>query len=587
MRIQLFDTTLRDGAQAEGVSLSCDDKLRIAARLDEFGVDYIEGGWPGSNPKDMEFFERAENELPLRRARLTAFGSTCKRDTFPADDPQIRLLLEANTPVVSLFGKSWDLHVRDVLQTTPEENLRMIRESVAYLTSRGREVVYDAEHFFDGYKKNSEYAVETLRQAIAGGASCIVLCDTNGGSLVWEVGEIVRYVRRELAAVLASEVESGNGDRTNVQNGLGRVTLGIHAHNDSDTGVANSLEAVRNGCTHVQGTINGYGERCGNANLVSIIANMQMKMGYELVSEERLAQLTDLSHYVNELANLRPNTHQPFVGQSAFAHKGGTHVNAVLKNVDSYQHVEPESLGNQTRVLVSELSGKDNIAIKVDEFGVEGLSREKERAVLQQIKELENVGFEFESAEASVDLMLRRSQEGYQPSFSLIDYTVSVANRAGRGLSSEATIKAEVGERIYHEVAEGNGPVNALMLALRKAIQGHFPHLDRMHLLDYKVRIINSDQGTGASVRVLTTSSDGVHSWTTVGASTNIIEASWTAISDAVEYFLINYDPAADSGLPARGAEIDHAQPSGGGQIPEGMPRVSEESRSTELTGVG
>ena len=587
MRIQLFDTTLRDGAQAEGVSLSCDDKLRIAARLDEFGVDYIEGGWPGSNPKDMEFFERAASELVLKQARLTAFGSTCKRDTDPGDDPQIQLLLEANTPVVSLFGKSWDLHVRDVLQTTPEENLRMIRESVAYLTSRGREVVYDAEHFFDGYKKNSEYAVETLRQAIAGGASCIVLCDTNGGSLVWEVGEIVRKVVSELAAVLASPVEYGNGDRVSARQGVGRVTLGIHAHNDSDTGVANSLEAVRNGCTHVQGTINGYGERCGNANLVSIIANMQMKMGYELVSEERLGQLTDLSHYVNELANLRPNTHQPYVGQSAFAHKGGTHVNAVLKNVDSYQHVEPENLGNQTRVLVSELSGKDNIAIKADEFGVEGLSREKERAVLQQIKELENVGFEFESAEASVDLMLRRSQEGYQPSFSLIDYTVSVANRAGRGLSSEATIKAEVGEQIYHEVAEGNGPVNALMLALRKAIQGHFPHLDRMHLLDYKVRIINSDQGTGASVRVLITSSDGVHSWTTVGASTNIIEASWTAISDAVEYFLINYDPADDRGLPARGAEIDHARPSGGGQVLDGMRTMPEESRSAELTGAG
>ncbi len=587
MKIQLFDTTLRDGAQAEGVSLSCDDKLRIAARLDEFGVDYIEGGWPGSNPKDMEFFERAESELTLNHARLTAFGSTCKRDTDPAADPQIQLLLQANTPVVSLFGKSWDLHVRDVLQTTPEENLRMIRESVDYLTRRGREVVYDAEHFFDGYKKNAEYAVETLRQAIAGGASCIVLCDTNGGSLVWEVGEIVRTVRRELSADLASPFESGNGARTGAQPGGGKVTLGIHAHNDSDTGVANSLEAVRNGCTHVQGTINGYGERCGNANLVSIIANMQLKMGYELVSRERLTHLTDLSHYVNELANLRPNTHQPFVGRSAFAHKGGTHVNAVLKNVDSYQHVEPESLGNQTRVLVSELSGKDNIAIKADEFGVEGLSREKERAVLQQIKELENVGFEFESAEASVDLMLRRSQEGYQPSFSLIDYTVSVANRAGRGLSSEATIKAEVGGQIYHEVAEGNGPVNALMLALRKAIQGHFPHLDRMHLLDYKVRIINSDQGTGASVRVLITSSDGVHNWTTVGASTNIIEASWTAISDAVEYFLIVYDPEVDNGLPARGADIDHAQPLASGSVPDSLHMVSEASPSAELSSAG
>ena len=586
VKIQLFDTTLRDGAQAEGVSLSCDDKLRIATRLDEFGIDYIEGGWPGSNPKDMEFFERAESELTLRHARLTAFGSTCKRDTDPADDPQIQLLLQANTPVVSLFGKSWDLHVRDVLQTTPKENLRMIRESVAFLTGRGREVIYDAEHFFDGYKENAEYALATLRRAIAGGASSVVLCDTNGGSLVWEIGEIVRTVRRELASDLAPVAAGGNGS-SSPQPGAGTVTLGIHAHNDSDTGVANSLEALRNGCTHVQGTINGYGERCGNANLVSIIANMQLKMGYDLVSKERLAHLTDLSHYVNELANLRPNTHQPFVGRSAFAHKGGTHVNAVLKNVDSYQHVEPERLGNQTRVLVSELSGKDNISIKAGEFGVEGLSREKERAVLQQIKELENVGFEFESAEASVDLMLRRSQEGYQPSFSLIDYSVSVANRAGRGLSSEATIKAEVGDRIYHEVSEGNGPVNALMLALRKAIQGHFPHLDRMHLLDYKVRIINSDQGTGASVRVLITSSDGVHNWTTVGASTNIIEASWTAISDAVEYFLINYDPNDASGLPARGADIDYAQPPVSEYVANSTPVVSEERRSAELSSAG
>ena len=560
MKIQLFDTTLRDGTQAEGVSLSCDDKLRIAARLDEFGIDYIEGGWPGSNPKDMEFFERAERELSLSHARLTAFGSTCKRDIDPADDPQIQLLLQANTPVISLFGKSWDLHVRDVLQATPEENLRMIRESVAYLAQHDREVIYDAEHFFDGYKENPEYALETLKQAVIGGAACIVLCDTNGGTLAWEIGEIVRAVRRELAAALAGPPEDGNGVNGSAPPRAGGVTLGIHAHNDSETGVANSLEAVRSGCTHVQGTVNGYGERCGNANLVSIIANLQLKMGYELVGNDRLAKLTELSHYVNELANLRPNTHQPFVGQSAFAHKGGTHVNAVLKNVDSYQHVDPEQLGNQTRVLVSELSGKDNIAVKADEFGVEGLSREKERAVLQQIKELESTGFEFESAEASVDLMLRRSKEGYRPSFSLIDYTASVANRAGRGLSSEATIKAEVGDKIYHEVAEGNGPVNALMLALRKAIQSHFPQLDRMHLLDYKVRIINSDQGTGASVRVLITSSDGVRNWTTVGASTNIIEASWTAISDAVEYFLVTYDRRNETGLPARGAEIDHPE---------------------------
>ncbi len=539
MTIELFDTTLRDGAQAEGVSFSCDDKLHIAARLDAFGVDYIEGGWPGSNPKDMEFFERAARELGLRRARLTAFGSTCRRDTEPEADQQIQLLLQANTPVISLFGKSWDLHVRDVLQTSQEENLRMIRASIACLTARGKEVIYDAEHFFDGFKDNPSYALATLREAIAGGASCIVLCDTNGGSLTWEVSEIVAAVHGSLFAGDVQLSKSGSNGKAGRPSGVGSVTLGIHAHNDSDSAVANSLAAVRSGCTHVQGTINGYGERCGNANLVSIIANLQLKMGYDLISSENMASLTDLSHYVNELANLRPNTHQPFVGQSAFAHKGGTHVNAVLKNVDSYQHIEPAAIGNQSRVLVSELSGKDNITIKADEFGVEGLSREKERAVLQQIKELENNGFAFESAEASVDLMLRRSQPKYQPCFTLIDYTVGVANMAGRVLSSQATVKVGVGTDVYHEVAEGNGPVNALMLALRKAIQHRFPQLDRFHLLDYKVRILDGSQGTGASIRVLITSTDGVRSWTTVGASTNIIDASWTAMSDAVEYFLV------------------------------------------------
>ena len=564
MKIQIFDTTLRDGTQGEGVSLSCDDKLRIASRLDEFGVDYIEGGWPGSNPKDMEFFERAAHELTLRRARLTAFGSTCKRNTEPAADPQIQLLLAANTPVISLFGKSWDLHVRDVLQTTVAENLRMIRESVAYLKGHGKEIIYDAEHFFDGYKQNRDYALATLRAAVRGGAACIVLCDTNGGSLAWEIGEIVSNVRRELLTPGAPLADGRNGsgaqDAGMVQ-GTAGVTLGIHAHNDSDTAVANSMEAIRSGCTHVQGTINGYGERCGNANLVSVIANLQLKMGYDLVSEEKLTGLTDLSHYVSELANLSPNMHQPFVGQSAFAHKGGAHVNAVLKNVDSYQHIDPEVIGNQTRVLVSELSGKDNITVKADEFGVEGLSREKERAVLQQIKELENIGFAFESAEASVDLMLRRSGERYRPRFALIDYTSAVANRAGRGLSSEATVKVEVGEQVYHEVAEGNGPVNALMLALRKAIQHYYPQLDRLRLVDYKVRILNSEHGTGASVRVLITSSDGERNWTTVGASTNIIEASWTAIYDAVEYFLLTSVPPAGAEAAAgnRAAELSRA----------------------------
>lgn len=530
-RVILYDTTLRDGTQGEGVSLSCDDKLKIARRLDEFGMDYIEGGWPGSNPKDMEFFERAQQELQLNHAKIAAFGSTCKADVNPADDPQIGLLIQAKTPVITIFGKSWDLHVTEVLRTNLEENLRMIRESVRYLKSHDKEVVYDAEHFFDGYRANPEYALATLQAAIIGGADSITLCDTNGGSLPWQVAEAVATVRQEIPVFDAAI----KNQKSKIKN----VVLGIHTHNDSETGVANTLEAVRTGCNHIQGTINGYGERCGNANLISIIPNLQLKMGYEVVAPEKLGQLKELSHYVTELANLNPDTHQPFVGSSAFAHKGGTHVNAVVKHVMSYQHVDPALVGNETRVLVSELSGKDNIAVKRKEFGLEGLSKEAERAVLQQIKELESIGFAFESAEASVDLLLRRQRPEYKAPYELIDYTANVEHRAGRGLFSEATVKVKVGEEIFHEVAEGNGPVNALNLALRKAIQQFYPRLNAVNLKDYKVRILNSESGTGAVVRVLIDSTDGERSWSMVGASTNIIEASWIALSDAIEYFLL------------------------------------------------
>ncbi|GIV78459.1 MAG: citramalate synthase [Litorilinea sp.] len=534
-QIQIFDTTLRDGTQGEGVSFSCDDKLRIARRLDEFGVDYIEGGWPGSNPKDMEFFDRAQRELKLRHARIAAFGSTCRAGLDPADDPQIQLLISANTPVVTIFGKSWDLHVREVLRTSMEENLRMIRESVRYIKSQGREVIYDAEHFFDGYKANPEYALATLQAAILGGADVVVLCDTNGGCLPWEIGQIVDAVRRDLLGHSLDGDEPSNGHQPPAAD----VVLGIHAHNDSETAVANTLEAVRRGCTHVQGTVNGYGERCGNANLMSVIPNLQLKMGYELVSPEQLAQLTELSRFVSELANLSPDTHQPFVGASAFAHKGGTHVNAVVKHAMSYQHIDPALVGNETRVLVSELSGKDNIAVKRREFGLDGLSREEERQVLRQIKELENAGFAFESAEASVELLLRRTRTDYTPPFELIDYTATVEHRAGRGMFSEATVKVRVGDKIFHEVAEGNGPVNAMNRALRKAIQQLYPRLQHHHLKDYKVRILDSESGTAAKVRVLIDSTDGERSWSTVGASTNIIEASWIALADSVEYFLL------------------------------------------------
>jgi 2-isopropylmalate synthase len=530
-KVTLYDTTLRDGTQGEGIALSADDKLRIARRLDEFGMAYIEGGWPGSNPKDIEFFERAQNELNLKRARLAAFGSTCKAGVEPANDEQVQLLIRANTPAVTIFGKTWDLHVTEILRTTLDENLRMIRESVRYLKSHGKEVIYDAEHFFDGYRANPEYALSTLKAAIIGGADSIVLCDTNGGGLPWQIGEAVDGVRTE---ILGQETPL-----TPRPARLAHIALGIHTHNDSETGVANALEAVRRGCTQVQGTVNGYGERCGNANLISIIPDLQLKMGYDCVPEENLRELVELSRYVSEMANLNPDTHQPFVGQSAFAHKGGTHVNAVVKYVMSYQHIDPALIGNETRVLVSELSGKDNIASKRKEFGLDGLTREEERYILQQIKELENAGFAFESAEASVDLMLRRARAGYQPPFEMIDYTTTVEHRAGRGLFSEATVKVRVGERIFHEVAEGNGPVNALNRALRKAIMPFYPRLRAVHLTDYKVRILDSASGTAAMTRVLIDFSNGDRQWTTVGASTNIIEASWIALSDSVEYFIL------------------------------------------------
>jgi len=530
--ISLYDTTLRDGTQGEGIALSCDDKLKIARRLDDFGMAYIEGGWPGSNPKDMEFFERAQHELNLRHARIAAFGSTCKADADPKDDPQVQLLIDAQTPVVTIFGKTWDLHVTEVLRTTLPENLRMIGDTVRYLREQGRDVVYDAEHFFDGYRANPEYALETLKAAILGGASAIVLCDTNGGSLPWQVAEAVD-------AVMAEVLGRGPGGDPQQAGRLAHVELGIHAHNDSETGVANTLEAVRRGCTQVQGTINGYGERCGNANLVSIIPDLQLKMGYACTEDDNLRQLVELSRYVSELANQNPDSHQPFVGQSAFAHKGGTHVNAVVKYVMSYQHIDPSLVGNETRVLVSELAGKDNIAVKRREFGLEGLSREQERAVLQRIKDLENAGFAFESAEASVDLMLRRVRPDYQPPFEMVDFTTTVEHRRGRGMFSEATVKVKVGDRVLHEVAEGNGPVNALNRALRKAIGQFYPRLRAVHLTDYKVRILDSASGTAAMTRVLIDFADGERTWTTVGASTNIIEASWIALSDSVEYYIL------------------------------------------------
>ena len=529
--MQIYDTTLRDGTQGEGISLSVTDKLQIARILDELGVDYIEGGWPGSNPKDMDFFVRAQDELSLQRARITAFGSTRRKDTDPARDDQLQLLLQARTSTVTLFGKSSELHVQDVLRTSLRENLRMIEDSVRFLQAEGREVVYDAEHFFDGYAADAEYALATLESAVTPGCRLIVLCDTNGGRMPWEIAEAVQGVRTHFG--LAPSSACGQAPASDP------FVLGIHAHNDSAVGVANTLAAVRAGATHVQGTINGYGERCGNADLISVIANLQLKLDMQVLPAAQLARLTELSRLVSELANMSHASDQPYVGASAFAHKGGTHVNAVVKNVATYQHIEPRQVGNQTRVLVSELSGKDNIAVKSREYGLQDLSREQERAVLSQIKDLENSGFAFEAADASVDLLLRRTRPDYAKPFELIDFTSSVEHRLGRGLLAEAVVKVKIGEQVFHEAGDGNGPVNALDNALRKALLQFYPELDRVRLIDYKVRILDSHAATAAGTRVLITSTDGDSTWSTVGASPNIIEASWIALADSLEYFLL------------------------------------------------
>ena len=514
MKIQLYDTTLRDGTQREGISLSCDDKLKIARKLDEFGVDFIEGGWPGSNPKDAEFFDRVRT-MSLRHAVIAAFGSTCRAGSQPEEDVNIQALLDAHTPVCTIVGKSSRLHVTDVLQTTPEENLRIIEHSVSYLVSQQRKVVYDAEHFFDGYKLDPAYAIRTLEAAQKGGASTVVLCDTNGGTLPLEVASIVRAVRTEVG-----------------------VPLGIHTHNDAECAVANSLAAVAEGCVHVQGTVNGYGERCGNANLVSIIADLQLKMGLECLPGGCLAQLTDLSHFVAEVANLAPDEHSAYVGKSAFAHKGGIHVAAMRRNSQSYQHIDPALVGNESRVVVSELSGRGNLLSKADELGMQLRDKEGVGVVLGNIKSLEAKGFSFEAAEASVAMMLKREQPGYRPPFELIDFAVNVEHRMGRGLIAEASVKVRVRDEVIHTVAEGNGPVNALDAALRKALTPVYPSISGFHLADYKVRILDGANGTAAMTRVLIDTQNGAHRWSTVGASANIIEASWRALFDSIEYGL-------------------------------------------------
>ena len=515
-QIFLYDTTLRDGTQREGISLSLDDKLKIARKLDEFGIHYIEGGWPGSNPKDVEFFRRAPS-LGLKQARVAAFGSTRRKNSRPENDPNIQALLDAATPVITLVGKSWDLHVCDVLETSLAENLAMIGDSVAYCKAQDKEVIYDAEHFFDGYKANTEYAVATLKAAAANGADCVVLCDTNGGSLPWEVEEIVAAVAQQLGP---------------------DATLGIHTHDDGGCGVANSLAAIRAGAVHVQGTVNGYGERVANANLCSVIPDLQLKMGFACVSPQKLKGLTDLSRYVAEVANLVHDDHFPFVGSSAFAHKGGIHVAAMLKTAASYQHVDPDLVGNRQRSVVSELSGRGNIVDKARQFGLDTESLDVGE-VLDDIKQLEAQGFTFEGAEASVELKLRRTHPAYVPPFELIDFIVLVQRRRGRGLMAEATVKVRVGPKIMHTAAEGNGPVNALDAALRKALLDVYPQLSSVKLVDYKVRILDGENATAATTRVLIDTRQGARQWSTVGASANIIEASWLALADSMEYALL------------------------------------------------
>ncbi len=524
-QIYLYDTTLRDGAQREGISLSVMDKIKIAVRLDEFGFHYIEGGWPGSNPKDAAFFEKVRT-MRFKQAKITAFGSTLKKGARPENDPNLQALLAASTPVITLVGKSWDLHVSEVLEATLAENLAMIADSIAYFKALGKEVIYDAEHFFDGYQANPAYALQTLQAATEAGADTLVLCETNGGALPWDVEAIVRQVVG--ADFLCPAVGEQNL----------RTLVGIHTHNDSGCGVANALAAIRAGAVHVQGTINGYGERVGNADLVTIIPDLQLKMGIACVPAEKLAQLAPLSYFVAEIANLPHDTHQPYVGSSAFAHKGGIHVAAMLKNERSYQHIDPTLVGNQRRSVISELSGRGNVIEKSRQFGID-VSSEQARQVLSMIKSLEAQGFTFEGAEASVSVMLSRLQPGYQPPFELIDFLVLVEHRQGRGILAEATVKVRVGEKIMHTAAEGNGPVNALDTALRKALEEAYPLVKDIRLDDYKVRILDSESGTLASVRVLIDTKNGTRRWSTVGASTNIIEASWRAVADSLEYALL------------------------------------------------
>jgi 2-isopropylmalate synthase len=511
-KIKLYDATLREGTQAEGISLSSADKIKITKLLDELGVHYVEGGWPGSNPKDVEYFKKVK-DLKLQNARIVAFGSTCRKDKDPAKDKNIKFLLDSEAPVITIFGKSWTLHVEDALRATLDKNLEMIEKSIKYLKSKGREVIFDAEHFFDGYKANSKYAMKALYAAASGGAEVLVLCDTNGGTLPHEVKNITEKVVEKFSD----------------------LDIGIHTHNDSGTAMGNTLAAIQAGASHVQGTINGYGERCGNADLSSLIPNLQLKMGIQILPAENLVHLTPVANAVAFIANQAPPYRSPYIGRSAFAHKGGIHVSAMRRNPLTYQHIDPKLVGNESRILISELAGKSNLHSKLEKMGITG-KVDQISEILDKIKTLEHDGFSFEAAEASVELLLLRCKKDYTPPFKMLDFTVVVEHREKRGIFAEATVKVEVGGKVFHMAAEGDGPVDALYLALTKALREGHPNIENFHLADYKVHIINSNKGTGAITRVMIDMQINNKYWSTVGASANIIEASWIALSDAMEY---------------------------------------------------
>ncbi len=522
-QVLIYDTTLRDGTQGEQINFSAEEKLRIAQKLADLGIQYIEGGWPGSNPKDIRFFQMAKNAR--LKTRLTAFGSTRRAHTLPEKDPNLKALLQAETQTITIFGKVWDLHVTEILGVSLKENVNMIVDSITYLKSKGKEIIFDAEHFFDGYKANPQYALKTIQAAISGRADSIVLCDTNGGTMVGEIKEIVKTVKESFPGVL----------------------LGIHAHNDCGLAVANSIASAEEGVTMIQGTINGYGERCGNADLISVIANLQLKIGKRCIDDSKIQYLTEVSRYVSEIANIPPLNERPFVGRSAFAHKGGMHVSAIQKNPLAYEHIEPGTVGNKRRVLVSDLSGKSNIEYKANEMGLTlGGNGYDSKKIVTEIKRMEDQGYQFDAAEGSLELLMKKTTGQFKEPFSLLSLRViNEKNKVG-GSISQATIKISVNEEEEINAAEGNGPVNAIDNALRKALSKFYPRINEMRLVDFKVRVLEGSAGTGARVRVLIESRDEKNIWNTVGVSENIIEASWQALVDSI-YFKLSKDQAEET----------------------------------------